>query len=257
MPITDFHIALSEKELPARLWPGHRLSDQELLQFCANNEPLRIEAEGSGELIVMSPAGSAGGGLEGDVSAELYFWARQDGRGKAFGPNAGFRLRDGSMRAADAAWVLRRSWDALTPEQQESYAPICPEFVIEVRSKRDSLRELQAKMRMWIGNGAELAWLIDLQRKVVEMYRPKEEPEVHEQPTSVQGSGLLLDLSWCWSGSGAEHALVDAGKSSPKGIAEVLRRGRNGYGVVGADIATDGLQNRAGMLCGCAVPVKE
>lgn len=88
------------------------------------------------------------------------------------------------------------------PEQQESFAPICPEFVIEVRSRRDSLRELQTKMRMWTANGAELAWLIDPQRKVVEVYRPGEEPEVHEQPTSVHGSGpvagfeLVLERIW-------------------------------------------------------------
>ena len=200
--MADFYVALSEKELPARLWPGRRLNDEELLQFCSDNDPLRIEAEENGELIVMSPAGSAGGGVEGEVSAEVYLWARQDGRGKAFGPNAGFRLPDGSMRAADTAWVLRKRWDALTPKQQESFAPICPEFVIEVRSKRDCLRELQAKMHMWVTNGAELAWLIDPQRKVVEVYRSGEEPELHEQPTSVQGSGpvagfeLVLERIW-------------------------------------------------------------
>ncbi len=200
--MAEFHLALSEKELPARVWLGHRLSDSELMRFCAENDALRIEADGNGELIVMSPAGSAGGGLEGEVSAELYLWARQDGRGKAFGSNAGFRLRDGSMRAADAAWVSRERWNGLNLKQQESFAPICPEFVIEVRSRRDSLRELQTKMRMWTANGAELAWLIDPQRKVIEVYRPGEEPEVHEQPTSVQGSGpvagfeLVLERIW-------------------------------------------------------------
>ena len=172
------------------------------MRFCAENDPLRIEADENGELIVMSPAGSAGGGLEGEVSAELYVWARQDARGKAFGSNAGFRLQDGSMRAADAAWVSRERWETLNAKQQRSYAPICPEFVIEVRSERDSLRELQTKMRMWLANGAELAWLIDPQRKVVEVYWPGEKPEVHEQPTSVQGSGpvsgfeLVLDRIW-------------------------------------------------------------
>ena len=172
------------------------------MRFCAVNDPLRIELDENGELIVMTPSGSEGGSLEGGVIAELYVWARQDGRGKAFGSSAGFRLADGSMRAPDAAWMSLRSWSALTPEQQESFAPICPEFVIEVRSRRDSLRELQTKMRMWTANGAELAWLIDPQRKVVEVYRPGEEPEVHEQPTSVHGSGpvagfeLVLERIW-------------------------------------------------------------
>ena len=190
--MADFHLAFSEEQLPARFWPGRRLNDEELLHFCAQNDLLRIESEENGELIVVPPAGSAGGGIEGEVIAEVYLWARQDARGKAFGSNAGFRLPDGSMRAADAAWVSRRRWDALTPNQQESFAPICPEFVIEVRSRRDSLRELQTKMRMWMKNGAELAWLIDPERKVVEVYRQGEEPDVHEQPTSVQGSGPVI-----------------------------------------------------------------
>ena len=191
-----------EVELPVRIRPEHPMTDEELMRFCAANDPLRVERDANGELIVMSPSGSEGGGIETDVATELNIWARQDGRGKVFGSNAGFRLPDGSVRAADAHWVSWERWNALTEADRKSFAPICPEFVIEVRSESDRLAELQAKMRMWIANGAEVAWLIDPSRKTVEVYRPGREAEVLEGGSAVEGdgpvAGFVLELGRVW-----------------------------------------------------------
>lgn len=165
------------------------MTDEELLAFCAAHEPARVERQANGELILMSPTFSEGGGIEGEVGGELYVWARADRRGKYFGSSAGFTLPDTSVRAADAAWVSWTQWNALTAEQRNSFAPICPEFVIEVRSASDRLATLREKMEMWTANGAELAWLIDPERRVVEVYRPGEGAEVFEDPSSVRGSG--------------------------------------------------------------------
>ena len=191
-----------EVELPVRIRPEHPMTDEELMRFCAANDPLRVERDANGELIVMSPSGSEGGGIETDVATELNIWARQDGRGKVFGSNAGFRLPDGSVRAADAHWVSWERWNALTEADRKSFAPICPEFVIEVRSESDRLAELQAKMRMWIANGAEVAWLIDPSRKTVEVYRPGREAEVLEGGSAVEGDGpvegFVLELGRVW-----------------------------------------------------------
>ena len=191
-----------EVELPVRIRPEHPMTDEELMRFCAANDPLRVERDANGELIVMSPSGSEGGGIETDVATELNIWARQDGRGKVFGSNAGFRLPDGSVRAADAHWVSWERWNALTAADRKSFAPICPEFVIEVQSESDRLAELQAKMRMWIANGAEVAWLIDPSRKTVEVYRPGREVEVVEGGSVVEGdgpvAGFVLELGRVW-----------------------------------------------------------
>jgi len=198
------NFALTQVELPVRLRTARKLSDDELERFSRANEPLQIERDANGELIVMSPVGTEGGSTEIEVCTELLIWARSDGRGKVFGPSAGFTLSDTSVRAPDAAWVSLDRWNALTEQQRKhGFAPICPEFVIELRSPTDRLKSLQDKMQMWIANGAELAWLIDPIRKVVEVYRPGEETEVHENPTSVQGSGPVrgfeLVLSRIWS----------------------------------------------------------
>jgi len=182
-------LALAEIELPVRLRPQSPMTDAEFMSFCAANEPLRFELDANGEIIVMSPTGTDGGLVEGDVYLELGNWARADGRGRAYPASAGFKLPDTSVRAADAAWVSHRRRNALTPAQRKGYARICPEFVIEVRSETDRLPPLQEKMGIWIANGAELGWLIDPSRKVVEIYRAGQEPECLVDPSSAQGDG--------------------------------------------------------------------
>ena len=137
----------------------------------------------------MSPTGTDGSEVEGDVYLELGIWARADGRGRAYPATAGFKLPDTSVRAPDAAWMSFRRRNALSPEERKSFGQVCPEFVIEVRSETDRLPPLQEKMGIWIANGVELAWLIDPQEKTVTIYRAGEEPEVLVEPSSVLGSG--------------------------------------------------------------------
>ena len=196
------NLTVAEGELPVRMRFTRAFTDDELARFCSDNEPLRIERDTNGELIVMSPTLSDGGGFEAEVLIELGIWARSDGRGKCFSPSAGFTLPDTSMRAADAAWMLWERWNALTADERHSFARLCPDFVIEVRSDSDRLNELRQKMESWIVNGAQEAWLVDPERRVVEVYRPGQEPELHEHPTSVQGAGPIrgfeLVMSRVW-----------------------------------------------------------
>jgi Uma2 family endonuclease len=196
-------LALANLELPIRLRPTRPLTDEELLRFCAANELVRIERDKNGELVLMSPTGTEGSGRNADLTTDLAIWARQDGRGKYFDSNAGFTLPDGSMRSPDAAWVSWPKWNALTREQQKTFAPLCPEFVIELRSESDRLPDLRAKMNDWIANGAELAWLIDPDRRAVEIYRPTRQPEIQEGHTTAYGegpvAGFILELARIWS----------------------------------------------------------
>jgi Uma2 family endonuclease len=194
---------LAGLELPIRVRPERALSDEELLRLCAANDVLRIESEPNGELTVMSPSGSGTGNANAQITYQLVKWAEEDGRGTAFDSNAGFRLPDGSVRSPDASWISWPKWNALTAEQVRGFSPICPEFVVELRSPGDSLQALRRKMQHWIANGAELAWLIDPERKIVEVYRPSQtEPDVHDQPTAVYGEGpvggFALELARIW-----------------------------------------------------------
>jgi Uma2 family endonuclease len=183
------NLALAEIELPIRLRPENPMTDEELLRFCAANDTFRVEREPNGEILVMTPANSKTSKMNMRIARLLDEWAEADGRGVAFDSSGGFTLPDSSMRAPDAAWVELARWEALTDAQQSSFAPLCPEFVIEIRSPSDKLPEAREKMEKWVANGAQLAWLVDPLRKVVEIYRAGQERECLVSPTSVQGDG--------------------------------------------------------------------
>ena len=196
------NLDISQVELPVRLRMVRAMDDEALMRFCATNESVRVEREANGDLLVMSPSGFGSSMINSRINRLLTEWAEADGRGVTTDSNGGYTLPDGSMRAPNGAWVARSKVQRLSAADQARFAPLCPDFVIELRSESDRLPMLQEKMRLWIANGVELAWLIDPQRKIVEIYRPGEEPEVHEQPTSVQGSGpvagfaLVLERIW-------------------------------------------------------------
>lgn len=193
---------LNGLELPVRITPAAPMSDEELMRFCAANGDLRVEREPNGELLVMTPANSKTGHINIRISRFLDEWADADGRGLAFDSSAGFTLPDNSMRNPDGAWILTSRWDALSEKDQVRYAPVCPDFVIELRSPSDKLHDLRAKMEQWIANGAEVAWLIDPIDRAVTVYRPGAEPEHHANPSSIQGTspiaGFELVLARVW-----------------------------------------------------------
>jgi Uma2 family endonuclease len=197
------NLAFSDAELPVCLRFDRPMTDEELMRFCAVNDVLRVEREANGEIVVMSPAGFGTGRINSRITRCLDEWAEVDGRGAVTDSNGGYALPDGSVRAPDAAWVSSRRLESLSEEQKTGFPPVCPEFVIELRSPSDNLADLQAKMEIWIANGAEVAWLVDPLEKAVTIYRPGEQPEVLAQPTSVQGTGPIagfeLVLARIWA----------------------------------------------------------
>jgi len=197
------NLALTEIEFPVRLRLERPMTDDELLRFCAANETVRVERDSNGELLLMTPSGGGTSYKNSLIISELSQWARRTNSGPTFDSNAGFTLPDGSMRSPDAAWIPWERWNSLTAKQQEVFLPICPEFLIELRSASDRLPELRAKMDIWIANGARLAWLIDPFRKVVEIYRPGRDPECLEGGSFVEGDGpvdgFVLELGEIWT----------------------------------------------------------
>ncbi len=124
-------IDLGDLALPLTLRPSEPISDEELLRFSEQNRPYKIERNQEGEITIMTPANYRGSKHEGYVAASLLLWAEEDGRGSAVPANAGFNLPDGSCLAPDSAWIAKEREDALTPAQQESFPPLCPDFIID------------------------------------------------------------------------------------------------------------------------------
>jgi Uma2 family endonuclease len=165
------------------------MTDDELLRFCEANQSYRIEREPDGEILVMTPANGETSRKNAYLVLELGLWSRSSDSGVFFGPDGGFTLPDGSMRSPDAAWLSSPRWHALSREQRRKFLPLCPEFVVELRSPSDSVVDLEEKMRSWMDNGAKLGWLIDPDRMLVAVYRSGREPEVLRNPEILEGEG--------------------------------------------------------------------
>ena len=178
-----------------------RLS-QSIEEVAAMNRDLRIEQKANGEFVMMAPAGLEGSSRNLEISYQLMGWTKKCG-GKAFDCSAGFHLPDGSTLSPDASWIAIERWNALSNEERKTFAPICPDFVIELRSESDRLTTLQDKMKNYLNNGIRLGWLIDPLKKQVRLYRTGTQPEVLSQPESVSGEevlpGFVLDLRPIWN----------------------------------------------------------
>jgi Uma2 family endonuclease len=164
------------------------MTDAALLRFCAANEMLWVEREPDGDLSIKPIGGGRVSLINVAVCAALDKWADEDGRGVVLS-NAGFSLPDGSMRGAHTAWMSNERWESLTEQEKDGFAPRCPEFVVEIVSPFDTLETMRTKMEQWMANGAQVGWLIDPEREVVEIYRVGRMVEALERPEKMVGDG--------------------------------------------------------------------
>jgi Uma2 family endonuclease len=178
------------------------MTDEAFAQLCAEHPDLELEVSAEGELIVMPLTYTWMGARKAVISGQLRNWARQDKRGVAFGSSTGWRLPNGALRSPDAAWVFKGRIRDLSPAAFSRYWPVCPDFVIELRSQSDRIRTLREKMAEWLANGAQLAWLIDPEVRTIEIYRPGVEAETRAGMSSISGEGpvegFVLELGPVW-----------------------------------------------------------
>ena len=181
--ITSEPIILSFKSLT--------LSDDQFYQLCQDNENWQLERTAQGELIIMPPVGGLSGNRESDLNADLVIWNRQTRLGKVFSSSTIFRLPKGGDRSPDVAWIKNERWESLTLEEQEKFPPLCPDFVIELRSRTDSLAQLQEKMQEYLNSDLQLGWLINPQAQQVEIYHLNQTVEIVQLPTTLSGEKVL------------------------------------------------------------------
>ncbi|MDJ1176267.1 Uma2 family endonuclease [Roseofilum capinflatum] len=178
------------------------ITDEQFYQLCAANRDLRLERTAKGDLIIMPPTGGGTGNRNLKIAQQLANWTDRDGTGIGFDSSTCFKLPQGANFSPDASWIPLEKWEALTPEQQEKFPPLCPDFIIELRSASDSLKPLQEKMQEYMDNGCQLGWLINPQNRQVEVYRQGQEKQILDNPASLSGEevlpGFVLNLSLIW-----------------------------------------------------------
>jgi Uma2 family endonuclease len=185
-----------------KLKPAINLTDDQLFELCQLNRDWRIEYTAQGELIVMPPTGGETSNRNAELTFQVHAWTRRDQAGVAFDSSGGFKLPNGATRSPDAAWVRRSRLAGLTREQKQKFLPLCPDFVIELRSPTDNLQAVLDKMQEYLDNGAQLGWLLDPLTRRVHVYRLQRSPEILEAPSTVSADpllpGFVLDLRKIW-----------------------------------------------------------
>lgn len=184
-------------------WPSsmHWVNDQ-FFEFCQANKELRIERTAQGNCEIMAPTGGETSWRNSRLTTLLSIWAENEGSGVVFDSSGGFILPNNAIRSPDVSWVKKTRLATLTPEQKQRFLPLCPDFVIELRSPSDSLKTLQEKMQEYINNGTSLGWLIDTEAKHVYVFRPDQtisdldKPELLSANDMLKGFGLDMKKVW-------------------------------------------------------------
>ena len=189
-------------ELPGEL--TLHVTQQQFETLAIANRDLKLERTAAGELIVNLPTGGESGKRNLSISTQLGNWYEaHEGLGEAFDSSTGFKLPNGADRSPDASWVSRDRWQSLSPQQRKGFVPLCPDFVVELRSESERLSRLQAKMQEYIENGTKLGWLIDPQNQQVEIYRAGKDVEILTKPSQLSGEdilpGFILRLKRIWT----------------------------------------------------------
>lgn len=177
-------------------------TSDEFFDLCQANPTLQMERTAAGEVVIMSPVGSKNLARNAGITAQLWMWNDETQLGITFDSSGGFHLPNGADRSPDAAWVSQERWHGLTARQQQKFAPICPDFVVELRLSSDSIEELRDKMQEYLDNGARLGWLIDPETRTAEIYEPGEEVEILHNPERVASDpvlpGFVLNIKRVW-----------------------------------------------------------
>lgn len=171
-------IAEQTRDVEVRFGAG--MSEDEFFQFCVQNPELNLERDAHGNILIMAPVKFEGGRFESRAIVALGKWNDETNLGEVFSSQTGFTLPNGAVRSPDASWISNEKLAALSEEEYERFAHICPEVVIEIRSKSDRLKTLQAKMEEYIENGAQLGFLIDPVAQSAAIYRADGPVEIFE-----------------------------------------------------------------------------
>lgn len=176
-----------------------KIVERDLELLSRDNPDARLETNSEGQLIFMSPTGSETGDRNLELAFQIKLWNKHNKPGKVFDSSTGFKLSNGAVRSPDVSWVSLAQWNGLTKQQRRKFAPIDPDFVLELMSPTDDLDELQNKMREYMNCGVKLGWLINPDDKQVEIYRQGQKKEVIENPSTLSGEdimpGLIVGLS--------------------------------------------------------------
>jgi Uma2 family endonuclease len=178
------------------------ITDEQFYKICRDNSDVKFELNAAGEILVVSPTGGETGIRNFDIIGQFWAWNNTYYLGYCFDSSTCFKLPNGANRSPDVAFIVKERWENLSSQEREIFPPIAPDFVLELMSPSDSLKDAQDKMEEYLNNGVKLGWLIDRKNRQVEIYRQSQEKQVLDNPESLSGEDILpefiLNLQAIW-----------------------------------------------------------
>jgi Uma2 family endonuclease len=171
------------------------ITDEQFYQICRDNANLKFERNATGEILIVSPTGGETGIRNSDIIWQFVSWNKTYNLGYCFDSSTCFKLPNGANRSPDVAFIFKERWESLSAKEREIFPPIAPDFVLELISPSDSLKDTQDKMQEYLDNGVKLGWLINRQNRQVEIYRQGEEKQVLDNPDTISEEDILLKFA--------------------------------------------------------------
>ncbi len=168
-----------------------RMTDGEFFYFCQDNKDFKFERTFEGQIILMSPTTFVTGDRNSEIISQLRIWNKKYKLGRTVDSDTGFYLANGAMRNPDAAWVSKERLNEISQEELNKFPHLCPDFIVELRSKGDTLKELKAKMKEWMDNGCRLGWLIDADEETIYVYYNSQETVHNGFDNPLSGEPVL------------------------------------------------------------------
>lgn len=169
----------------------NKVNSDEFHRFSRENIQLNLECTAQKELMLTPPSGGETGRQQAEILFQLMLWNKQTNLGVVFDSSTGFNLPNGLQRSPNVSWLRKAQWDSLTPEQKETFIPLCPDFVIELLSPTDSRKKAQENMIDYLSNGCSLGWLINRKKQEVEIYRPLQKVEIFRFSQNLSAEDIL------------------------------------------------------------------
>ena len=180
-----------------------KLTEEAFIELSDLNPIWQIETTEEGELLIMPGEGMATSEIGIEIATDLAIWNRLERQGTVLGASGAVRHSERHIMIPDVSWISREREESAKAQVDTILVPTCPEFVVEIRSRGQSLTKQREKMEQWLRHGALLGWLVDPQEGSVWIYRPDTEPQRSERPEELSGEdvceGLVVDFARIWA----------------------------------------------------------
>lgn len=147
-----------------------------------------------GRIVPMVPTGAEHGAIESNLNWHLRDFVIKRKLGRVLNGEVGIftRRHPDSVRGADIAFV---SSERLGSRPMRGFLDVAPNLVVEIISPDDRWRNIREKLMEYFAIGVERVWLVDPERRLIQVYRSPTELAQLAETDTLTGEGVLEGFS--------------------------------------------------------------